>query len=493
MRNKDKKNKENKGSFLNKLKKGMHSMSFLMFVLFAGLAIASLIIISAVNMIYYRNVFIDSEKNILQTHVAIVADKIQNNGDINKLISKESEVSNGYTELEGVRIRVLDGNFTVVYDSSGVDIGKTFTEKNVLLSYGSAENKTEYIKDTEEIESVSPLINSNGDIFGTVIINKNISYESLELNNVNKRVVATSIAMGISEICILIIFIFSYKKKLKRYEIILADIARGHVEKRLPPVGYAEYEKMVENVNEILDNASETDEVLGDFVSNASHELKTPMTSMKLLADSLIAQEDVPVEMYREFMIDISNEIDRENQIIEDLLALTRMDKGTSELNISSVDLVKFVENILKKLKPIANKKDVTILFESMKDVVAEVDEIKMSQVITNLVENAIKYNNQGGKVVVSLNADYEYFYLKFEDNGIGIPEEHQKNIFKRFYRVDKARSRETGGTGLGLSIVESIVVKHNGQIKLYSMPAPEGEKNGQTVFSVRIPLKNRK
>ena len=111
---------------------------------------------------------------------------------------------------------------------------------------------------------------------------------------------------------------------------------------------------------------------------------------------------------------------------------------------------------------------------------------------MTNLIENAIKYNNNNGYVHVSINADYEFFYLRIEDNGIGIPEDSQKNVFQRFYRVDKARSRETGGTGLGLSIVKSIIVMHNGQIKLYSEPENESGENGLTVFTVKIPLKNK-
>ena len=117
---------------------------------------------------------------------------------------------------------------------------------------------------------------------------------------------------------------------------------------------------------------------------------------------------------------------------------------------------------MLKRLKPLAAKKNIELLFESFRPVVAQVDEVKITQVISNLVENAIKYNNVDGWVHVSLNADHQFFYVRVEDSGIGIPKESQSRVFERFYRVDKARSRQTGGTGLGLSIVKNIILMHH-------------------------------
>ena len=215
-----------------------------------------------------------------------------------------------------------------------------------------------------------------------------------------------------------------------------------------------------------------------------SHELKTPITSMKVLADSLLGQQGLPEELYQEFLHDISKEIDRENDIITDLLALVRMEKSESEINISSVNINEILEAVLKRLKPIAESKNFELIFESFRPVIADVDELKFASVATNLVENAIKYNNTDGTVTASLNSDHQYFYLKVTDTGIGISEENQDRVFERFFRVDKARSRETGGTGLGLAITKEIVMKHHGSIKIHSK---EGEG---TTFTVRIPLK---
>ena len=159
------------------------------------------------------------------------------------------------------------------------------------------------------------------------------------------------------------------------------------------------------------------------------------------------------------------------------------MDKSEAELNITQVNLNVLVEQILKRLRPIANRRKVELIFESIREVTADVDEMKLSLAITNLVENAIKYNMEEGWVRVTLDADHKFFYLKVQDSGIGIPEDVQDRIFERFYRVDKARSRETGGSGLGLAITRNVVLMHKGAIKLSSK---EGE--GST-FTLRIPL----
>jgi signal transduction histidine kinase len=220
-----------------------------------------------------------------------------------------------------------------------------------------------------------------------------------------------------------------------------------------------------------------------EFVSNVSHELKTPITSIKVLADSLLMQEDTPVELYREFLEDITEEIERENKIINDLLSLVKLDKTAGDMNIVSININELLEQILKRLSPIAKQRNIELIYESFRPVIAEVDEVKLSLAITNLIENAIKYNIDDGWVRVSLNADHKYFFIKISDSGIGIPEDAQDSIFERFYRVDKARSRETGGTGLGLAITKNAIQMHRGAIKVYSK---EGEG---TTFNVRIPL----
>ena len=220
-----------------------------------------------------------------------------------------------------------------------------------------------------------------------------------------------------------------------------------------------------------------------DFFSAASHELKTPMTSIKVLADSLAGQENVPVELYQEFMQDIAAEIERESKIITDLLTLVKLDKKASNMNIELVNINELLDMILKRLHPIAAKRNIELILEGFRPVDAEIDETKLSLAISNLVENAIKYNKDEGWVRVSLNADHKYFYVTVTDSGLGIPEESIDHIFERFYRVDKSHSAEIEGTGLGLAITRSAIMMHHGAIRVKSQVG-EG-----TTFSVRIPL----
>ena len=272
-------------------------------------------------------------------------------------------------------------------------------------------------------------------------------------------------------------------RPFKEFQAQLHHVEQGALDTDISSEAYRETRDISNSVAQTITKLQEADQSRQEFVSNVSHELKTPITSIRVLADSLMGMGEVPVELYREFMEDISNEIDRESKIIDDLLSLVKMDKSEAELNISQVNLNVLVEQILKRLRPIANRRKVELIFESIREVTADVDEMKLSLAITNLVENAIKYNMEEGWVRVTLDADHKFFYLKVQDSGIGIPEDVQDRIFERFYRVDKARSRETGGSGLGLAITRNVVLMHKGAIKLSSK---EGE--GST-FTLRIPL----
>ena len=245
-----------------------------------------------------------------------------------------------------------------------------------------------------------------------------------------------------------------------------------------------ETEHIGDAFNRVLGRMKMLDDSRQEFVSNVSHELRTPITSMKVLADSLITQKDVPLEVYQEFMTDIAAEIEREDKIINDLLSLVKMDRTSADLNISQVDINELVELIMKRLRPIAMRRDVQLVYESLRPVTASVDEVKITLALSNLVENAIKYNKEHGFVKVTLDADHQYFTVKVEDSGVGIPEDALEHIDERFYRVEKSRSREIGGTGLGLAITRSAILMHRGTIKVSSI---EGEG---TDFTVKIPLK---
>jgi signal transduction histidine kinase len=263
----------------------------------------------------------------------------------------------------------------------------------------------------------------------------------------------------------------------------ISEIGEGHNDTVISVPDYLETEHIVNAFNTVQANMKALDDSRQEFVANVSHELKTPLTSVKLLAESLLAQPDASAELYREFLRDIAEEVERENKIINDLLAMVKMDKAAANLNITTVNINDLTEIVLKRLRPIARKSDVELLLVSTREVQAEVDEVKMSLILTNLVENAIKYNKEHGKVTVTVDADHQFFTIEVADTGIGISEEALSHIYERFYRADKSHSREIGGTGLGLAITRKAILLHRGSIKVESTLG-EGSR-----FLVKIPL----
>ncbi len=303
----------------------------------------------------------------------------------------------------------------------------------------------------------------------------------------DKNLTVILVAVILSAAIVVAALLTSYfmTNPLKRLSRSINDVQDGFEDDFTPVTNYSETENISDACDAMLTRLQILDRTQQEFVSNVSHELKTPLTSMKVLADSLVEQEDVPEELYREFMGDIGKEILRENEIIDDLLSLVKTDKTSAELNLASVRVDKMLEEIRKQMALIAQSRGVQLLLENPGHVVAEIDEVKITLAITNLIENAVKYNHAGGWVRVKLDADNQNCYITVADNGIGIPEEAQEQIFERFYRGDKSRSDEISGTGLGLSLARNAVALHRGSIKVQSEPGV-----GST-FTVRLPLQH--
>ena len=378
---------------------------------------------------------------------------------------------------------LIDSSFTIVKDTYALDEQKTILAEEVMQAY-NGKTVQKYDADNHYIEMTFPMHDESGkNVIGVMLVS--VSTDSIAATLAILKQYALMIQFLVAVIVVIAGFAVSTAlvRPFRRLTKSIKDVQDGYEADFISVNSYSETETMSAACDEMLQRLQTLDESRQEFVSNVSHELKTPLTSMKVLADSLMGQEDIPVELYREFMTDIGAEIDRENKIINDLLSLVKMDKSAGNINITSVQINELLERIMKRLRPIAQKQNVELVMESFRPVVAEVDEVKLTLALTNLIENAIKYNNPDGWVHVSLNADYQYFYIRVEDSGIGIPEESINKIFERFYRVDKARSRETGGTGLGLAIVRNIILMHHGTIKVHS------EENIGTTFTMRIPL----
>ena len=451
----------------------------------------------------YEDMAVEQRITVVQNQLMILANHLVSNnylsshgvredtGNSREVINAELEMlSNLY---EG-RVMIINKNFKVEKDTYGISEGKTIISEEVIKCF-QGENISHYDPEHGYIEMTTPIMDTtanttdengkkNPDAIRGVMLTS-ISNDSIvnAREVLNRKAYIMEVIMIVAILALAILLSRVLTMPFNRVTQAINAVREGFSDETISVPDYVETVHIVDAFNQLLKRMKALDDSRQEFVANVSHELKTPMTSIKVLADSLLAQDNAPAELYREFMEDIASEIDRENQIITDLLALVKMDKKVQDLNIVSLNINDLTELILKRLRPIARKKDVEVVFESVRPVVAEVDEVKMTLIMTNLVENAIKYNKDHGWVKVVLDADHQYFTFEVSDSGIGIPEESLDHIYERFYRVDKSHSREIGGTGLGLAITRNSILMHRGAIKVHSVMG-EG-----TTFDVRIPL----
>ena len=346
-------------------------------------------------------------------------------------LQQKSEVIDGELSMISsafsARVLVINRNGRIIEDTYDIDEGKYAYSEEVIQCFEGV-NTSAYDKDNTYIELTLPLTNGKSDQIDGVML---ISTSTIEIQDTIGRMEhrGNLLMLIISMLVIFLSFIVSkiLVRPFSRVSKAIEELTDGYLDEEISVTDYTETEMITNVFNKLLKRMKILDDSRQEFVANVSHELKTPMTSIKVLADSLAGQEDIPVELYKEFMQDITVEIDRENKIITDLLALVKMDRKASDLNIQKVSINELLENILKRLKPIADKKKVELVLESYRPVVAEIDEVKLS--------------------------------LAF------------------------SHSREIGGTGLGLAITRNAIVMHRGAIKVKS------KEHQGTTFSVRIPL----
>ncbi len=459
-------------------------LRFMLFLLGAGVLPA--LIITFVLITSYESQMISSEIRRLNVQVGLLSGEIitsgyLENGEAEGINAELTSVADSYAG----RIMVTDEELRVVKDTYGMYDGRIFLWENAVIAM-QGENTSYYDRDNSFLIITAPILSQseeNTPIHGIMMMTE--STESLESG--------VEYVSNIGLICLIVVVLLMAAlsglvsgwlvRPLHELSSSINDLGKTN-ESSITSNAYSETREIAESFNHYQQMMRVLDDSRQEFVSNVSHELKTPLASIKVLADSInMMGDDAPIEMYREFMGDITTEVDRETKTINDLLSLVRMDKSKADLNITITNINELLELILKRLEPLAAKQEVELVMESFRPVTAEVDEVKFSLAIMNLIENAIKYNNAGGWVHVSINSDHQYCFIRVEDNGMGISEEAIGHVFERFYRGDKSHSREISGTGLGLAITREAILLHHGEIRVSSV---QGEG---TVFDVRIPL----
>ena len=480
---------------LKKILRKLKSIRFLVFIVILLVGLISCVAMHFGIMESYEERAVSLRTSDVQNQLKVIGNHLLAN---NYLEDNSSEVINAELEqlsdLYDGRVLIINQNFKIAKDTYGLSAGKTIVAEEVIRCF-RGETISKYDDKNGYIELTIPLVQTKaialqdgGVTYAENVVGVMLTSVSTESIRQTMEIMGEK-ALIMEVLVIIVVFAVAFgvssllSGAFQKMTVEVNKVKEGYSDEQVKLTGIEETDKMVEAFNRMQVRMKTMDDSRQEFVANVSHELKTPLTSMKVLADSLLMQPEVPNELYKEFMQDMSEEIERENQIINDLLTLVRMDKAATKMNIVSKDIAEVLEIVLKRLRPIARKYNIEVVLESIRPVTAEIDELKFTSAITNLVENAIKYNRENGKVKVTLDADHQDFSVEIKDNGIGIPQDALEHIYERFYRVDKSHSRQIGGTGLGLAITRNAILLHKGTIKVESV------ENEGTTFIVRIPL----
>jgi len=420
-----------------------------------------------------------SQANVIAGYISQYQDL--SNESINKLLAQQQLSSD-------CRVLMLDVDARVTYDSNNNSMSGKYMPIAPILDAIAGNNSVEKGRDGDDefiISAAVPIVKDKV-VKGVIYYQELASDYSEFINQINfimiMLIILVSLIIGV------ISFIFSgiitkpirdITEKLSK----AADDEEDYVIIERTTGG--EVGKLIDSFNKMTAQIQKQEEKRQEFVSNASHELKTPLSSIKLISDSLLNTPDAPKEMVDEFLTDMNVQVDRLTRIVEKLLTLTRMDSvaNVSKMEFQVADLTELCANITKALRPLAEQKHIELEYNPELTVYSKIERDRLWEAIYNVLDNSIKYTKEDGKVTMNLSKDENNVFIEIKDTGIGIAPEEVYKIFDRFYRVDKARARETGGTGLGLSIALTAVELHGGNIQV------ESEEGVGSTFRIIIPI----
>ncbi len=423
-----------------------------------------------VNMFAKANIVADTIAPYIQGGDAVRAEQ-----DIVKILAG--------TNIRGV---VVNNAYHVIFDTNSELTGKILirdivnTASSGVQAFKIAENEQ-----GSNMLSVAVPVKRGDTTVGAIYLiesidnmDKTISYVTVNLFMVSALI---SVLVGILSLGMS----FIVTSPIDEFILVAKEISKGNFDKKVTVKGHSEFAQMAETLNFMTNELADLEQKRRKFVSDVSHELKTPLATIKLICDSIVDTPDPDADMLKEFLGDLSNEVDRLTRIVERLLALTKLESGGSVTKFVPVDLAATVHAIVRSLTPNANEKDIVLYSDFTPELNESImlDYDKIWEAIYNIIENAIKYSPRGGFVKVSLLKEEKNAIIQVEDNGPGIPETEKDRIFERFYRLDDSRARDTGGTGLGLAIAKEAVALHGGTINVVS------DGGMGSIFSIYLPL----
>ena len=422
----------------------------------------------------------------LQSSVSVMVNSLSG---LARLTEENVSDAMALTEEAGLsRVLVTDGSGRVLYDTRETDsaVGSLalYTEiVRALLGYDAF--SCTYQRGAFRSRASSPVMYQS-QIIGAVYAYEYDTQQAELLTGLQETLLRLSAVVGALVLVLSLVLSKALTHKIGLLLTAIREVREGAYSHRADIRGRDEIAQIGYEFNSLTDRLQTTETARRRFVSDASHELKTPLAAIRLLSDSILQTENIDRETTKEFVTDIGREAERLSRITEDLLRLTRLDNGVLDPP-AAVDILPVLEQVMRMMNLVAQEKGVDLTYTAGEDCVVLATKDEIHQVIYNLTDNAVKYSAIGGSVQVSLDREGSQVVLAVSDNGAGIPEADLPRIFERFYRVDKARSRAAGGTGLGLSIVSDTVKRRGGSVEAANRPG------GGAVFTVRWPLLERR
>ena len=462
----------------NKKKFGLYSMRFQLFAFLGALLLILLLLLNIYPYVSARDSVYQEKHRAMESQGSTLSAAIagldrpdsESISEILRLLDMQ-----GYDRLTVYDVsgqQVYDQRHSVQREIKGTDIGLALSGKTVFRS--------SLLEDGFSTSYVIP-ISSKGVITGALYLHETDAERGKIIDDLQAQIRTLSIVITIAALAIAGLYLSVVLHKLQRLSESMRIVAGGDYSHRMVTKGKDELSELGNEFNTLTERLDDTERQRRRFVSDASHELKTPLASIRLLSDSIVQNEGMDMDTVREFVTDIGSEAERLQRTTEKLLDLSRLDDDVHVMP-EPVDVKQVAVDVMVLLRPLADERSVRIRCE-LEDgcvIMATVDDI--FHIIFNLTENAIKYNVTGGSVLLELHGSGDKVLFTVTDTGIGIPEDETYNIFGRFYRIDKARSREAGGSGLGLSIVHDAVKAHGGSITV-GQNRPQG-----SVFAVSFP-----
>ena len=442
---------------------------------------AVLLLLNTYPLLVSEDLVFRSKETTMQGSVSVMVYSLSG---LDKLNPENVSAAMAVVEETGLsRVLVTDSAGLVLYDTRETlgAVGKyTFYSEIVQALEGYDAFSCAYRDGAFRSRAASPVLYQNR-IIGSVYAYEYDTEQAALLEGLQSNLLKLSGIIALSVVVLSFILSRMLTRKIGLLLTGIRKVREGAYEHRTHIPGRDEIAQIGEEFNSLTDRLQTTETLRRRFVSDASHELKTPLAAIRLLTDSILQTDNMDMETVRDFVTDIGSEAERLSRITEDLLRLTRLDSNQMD-QPEVVEVVPVLEQVMRMMSLLAQEKDTELTCRAAEDCRVLATRGEVHQVIYNLVDNAVKYSGSHGQVHVTLAREADQVVLTVADNGPGIPEEDLPRVFERFYRVDKARSRAAGGTGLGLSIVQDTVMKRGGTVSAANRP------EGGAVFTVRWP-----